>query len=1563
MKIVERCIQFPVTVAVGVILVVLFGILSLMRIPVQLTPDVDTPQITVETLWPGASPNEVEREIVDRQEDKLKNVEGLLRMKSESKDSVGTIVMEFDTGADMEAARLRVANALDQVERKPDLAEEPVITGVDPTANAIAWITVKRLPGNETPMNTYRSFCEDNVKAALERVPGVARSNIFGGTEQELRVTVDPNKLSAMRISMAQVMNALRAENRNISAGDFDEGKRRYVVRTLGQFASPADAESVIIARQGDRIVRLADVGSAEMAYAKADFNVRHFGSPSIAINCQRAAGANVIQVMNGVKRTIRELNEGPMRDAQLSLKQVYDETIYIESAISLVRQNIMVGGVLAVIVLFLFLRSFSAVGVIAVAIPVSIVGTFLLMSAMGRNINVISLAGMSFAVGMVVDNAIVVLENIIRHRQMGKDLRTAAREGADEVWGAVLASTLTTMAVFVPIVFMEEEIGQLYRDIAIAISGAVALSMIVAISVIPTLCARVGGRNQSASSDAPRSRLDRFGAAFTGKISNAVYWICGSVRSRIIVTVALTASALLLARVMTPPAEYLPSGNRNLIFCILLPPPGYNLDELAGIGRDIETELKPHFRYYDNQRMDAPESPVIGNFFFVARGRSVFMGAIAEDDSEARKLIPLLQEPLSRIPGMIAIVQQSSLFGRGIGEGRNIDIEITGPELEQLVGMAGGMFGQLFGVLPGSMNRPIPSLDLGNPEVHIVPDRVRLAKRGLSTADLGMTVDILLDGRKIDDYKHAGEEIDLVLSGLQNVAVRSQDFEQLPIVTPDGDIVPLGDLANVILTSGPEQINHIERRRAITIRVIPPAETPMDVAMDTIESKIVDPLRASGATQGGYQIKLAGTADDLVVTLDALKWNFLLAVVIAYLLMAALFESFLYPLVIMFSVPLAAVGGLLGLKLVNVGLHLNGSGLDQPMDTLTMLGFIILVGTVINNAILIVHQALNHIRRDKMPDREAIRESVRTRIRPIFMSMTTSVLGMMPLVLFPGAGSELYRGIGGVVIGGLFLSTVFTLILIPSLLSLVLTARHRLHDLLPQRFRDIAIIALALSSIFAVPAMAETESQETPALTNGTLVISLDRCMALTLGGNIAINIESRLPLIVGDDFFIAEEKFVPRFSGDVEFVDREERTANTQLGADVFKQETLTSEARVSKTWSTGTRTDLVWAYERREDNSQFRTLNPAHDNAVIFEITQPLLQGFGGRISRLDIERAVKRRSAADKEYQMRLEAELLTAYQRYWDLVIASTAVTYQEFATDLAQREAAFVAQRVEVGDASGIQHKRAIAERDAARQALMQSRANHLRASTALMQQMSPAAENQEYITLVASTRFSGQEITQDPAPVSEAVLQALEKRPEIGLYDLALSLSAIDVLEANDKRRAKLDLRGAMGPNGLGSDFSESVSDLDELRNEWRIGLSLAFLFDSESRRARWRQAVLQEESAELRVKLARSTIISEVRTALADLDASASALTTSRQRMRVAEDRLTRARTRRGVGLITDRDVIRFERDAAAAAYQLAQSQSQHLLAYAIHQASMGGFTDWILGSPGQPSEANVE
>ena len=1194
---IEAFVRHPVKVAVGVLLVSLFGTLGMLRMPRQLTPEISIPAVQIETRWRGASPFEVEREIVQEQEKQLQSVQGITKMSSECQDSRGRVQLEFQVGTDMQQALVQVNSRLAQVPAYPLEADEPIILVSDASRETLAWFMLTpRLPKTEEiaeflrkhpeftnslepirrvshrnqglatlmmrrlaacstklraglPIDLETSvpatdqirglaarepelrddlksvlradrvqrgrklrelldryarleqllidellpadidipkllhFAENHIEPRFERVPGVSKGETWGGEQIELQVVVDPYKLAARDLTIVDLRTALSRNNTDASAGDFREGKRRWVVRTIGQYRSIQDVEQQIIGVWDGQPVYVRDVivdGGVRIGFKKPDGRIRRYGEPALAIRGTRTPGSNVLEVTAALTAAAEELNAGLLDQQGLQLTQIEDRSAYIYSALGLVTQNLGFGGVLTIAVLLLFLRSGRSTLIIALAIPTSVVGTFLVLNLLGRSLNVVSLAGLAFAVGMLVDNSVVVLENIHRHWQQGSSGLTAAVAGTKEVWGAVFASTLTTLAVFLPVLFVQQEAGQLFLDIALAISSAVGLSLIVSVTLVPTAAARLLRRDAALTAQTPArtptsalAKMDALSLRLVNSVVQCNAWTHRSIARQVLVVMLLAGSSIAGTYWLWPKMDYLPTGNRNSIFARFLPPVGYDLSELMAIGDTVESELREYWEVDpDSPAARELRYPVIGDWFFTIRGRELLMSFRAADPTRAWELTPLIRGLGDAIPGTIVTAAQSSVFQRAVNAGRSIDIEITGPRLEHLVDLGQHIMERVPEVVfvdrktPGGSEHlaaqahPIPSLDLSNPEVHVLPKHLQAAEMDLDIADLGYTVDALVDGAYATDYYYGGDKIDLTILGQTQLSQRTHDLEGLPVSTGNGRVVPLSALARVHLSSGPEQINRRERQRAITIRVMPPNELALQDAVDRITKQIVAPLQATGRLVDNlhserYLIRLSGSADKLVETWNALRWNLVLALLITYLLMAALFESWVYPLVIIFSVPLAAAGGILGLYFFNayrfVLASFSGSQLPPPqtLDVLNMLAFVLLIGTSVNNAILIVHQSLNYMRLDGMDSGEAILRSVRSRIRPIFMTTTTTCCGLAPLVFFPGAGTELYRGLGSILLGGLLMSTVFTLVLVPTLFSLVLALRQHLARLL----------------------------------------------------------------------------------------------------------------------------------------------------------------------------------------------------------------------------------------------------------------------------------------------------------------------------------------------------------------------------------------------------------------------------------------------------------------------------------------------------------------------------------
>jgi len=1025
MDFIQFAVKKPVTIAVGIILIVLFGLIGLNKLPVQLAPDTQLPQIEVYTFWHGASPSEIESEVVDEQEDRLKSLQNLQKMESSSYNDYAKITLTFGLETDINTAMLRVSNKLDEVWSYPDNVQKPILSSSGASSHPIIWLQLKMKSGDPREIVKYQTYFENEIQQYIERVDGVASLMVFGGTDQQLEIVLDPDRMARHNITINEVMDKVAAANTDTSAGNLGIDQKNYRIRTSTKFQNETDPLDVVIFDDGYKRIYLRDIATSRIGYENQFVSVMDDGTDGIVIAVKRQQGANVLEIIERVRAVVDRLNTEVLPEKNLQIRWNYDEAPYILKSIRIVKQNVLIGGLLAVAVLLMFLRSVRSTLTTALAIPVSAIGTFMFLWVFHRNLNVVSLAGISFAVGMLVDNSIVVLENIDRHRRTGKSILEAVSKGATEVYGAVVASTLTTVAVFLPVVFIQQEAGQLFRDIAIAITASIILSLVVSLTLIPTAM-NILYRNARVRTEKQGGIINAIGGAFVRLIMAISGIFQKNAVTRLGCVIVFTSFALATAWYLMPKAEYLPQGNQNFVMNILVPPPGYSSEKRHEVGDYIYRQVKP---YIEEDGRDGV--PQIENMFYASADMISLFGATCTDEheTEAGKIIPAMNRIIRSIPGMFGISIQPGIFESDLGKGRSVDVNISGEDLNRIVGAAQGLFGALGQAVPGSQIRPVPSLEISYPECNVVPDRRKLAASGLTESDLGAYVDVLMNGRKIDEYRpDGGYQIDLVVRGEETDFQTPEDILNCSIVNRYGQLIRIGDVARIDYIQGMTQIDRLEKKRNVRLEVTPPADMPLQTAMETIDG-IVDRMKKGGKLEG-LDVRLGGNADKLVETRLALQWNLLLALAITYLLMSALFENFFYPLIIMFSVPLAAAGGFIGLMLVNRFVA------PQPLDVLTMLGFIILVGTVVNNAILIVHQSLNNVRFEGMAGMQAIRESVRTRIRPIFMSACTSICGMLPLALSTGSGSEMYRGIGSVLLGGLALSTVFTLFVIPALLA-----------------------------------------------------------------------------------------------------------------------------------------------------------------------------------------------------------------------------------------------------------------------------------------------------------------------------------------------------------------------------------------------------------------------------------------------------------------------------------------------------------------------------------------------
>ena len=1055
---IKFAVENPVKVLVGICFLVIFGVQAFLNMPYRLIPSIEYPQISVSTYWRGASPYEVEKEIIDRQERVLKTIPGLIDCESSARESSAYITLMFDIDVPVNDAMLLVSNKLNEVSGYPENMNQPTIRAANTDAVSVVDLMLLTDDTNRRSIDEYLSFFEETIKPYFDRINGVADVSYWGGRARQMQIEVDPYRLSAYNITLSSIITALNQENVNISAGNIDFGAKDYRFRTTAEAKTPQDIRDIVVISGDNSRIKLGDIAYVDYGFSKRNTIVSYGNTNALSVGIVAQAGANVLDLTNDVDKVVENLNNGILKNNGLKFVKIADQKNYILQAIDLVKSNIIVGGLLAVIVLLVFLRSIKATLIIAVTIPVCIVGTFLIMHLLGRTLNVISLAGIAFSVGMLIDNSIVVLENIDRHIRMGKSSYHASIQATKEVWGAVLASTLTTIAVFLPVVFIKEEAGQLFGDIAIAVSAAVGLSLVTAIAVIPVLANIFFNKNRknenleeksviyslkdkikikkqilkpelkakikSISIDKMLVNTGNFFVKYIALLSNKIN---SSFIVKIVFIVGVTAASILIAYLLMPKMDYLPLGNKNMMESRFSPPPGISYNERKAMGDFIYRELQP---YMESEKDGYPQ---IENYVYIASSTYVAMRATSKDEARAAELQPLMASVAAKIPGITASTSQVPLFNIGRGSSNTFLMNVAGSmEYESLINTVKLIQERIMEELPEVQLRLNPTSNPVYPEVQISPRREALKSAGVTATELGISVDVYLDGRKIGEFKDPTVgTIDIMLQGEARKFENPQDVYSILVNSNSGLPVPLSSLSESNEIMGIERIRRYNYQRSFLFIITIPKGMVLEQLQEKMDEKVIKPMREEGLLEG-ITIYTSGASSKLEEAKNALSGNFLLAVLITYLLMAALLNNFLYPLIILFSVPLAATGGFIGLDFVNKFIA------TQSLDVITMLGFIMLIGSVVNNPILIVYQTLNNIKYG-MSGKVAISYALQTRIRPIFMSTATSLFGMLPLVLAPGAGSELYRGMGSVILGGMALSTIFTLFLIPALLSLFL--------------------------------------------------------------------------------------------------------------------------------------------------------------------------------------------------------------------------------------------------------------------------------------------------------------------------------------------------------------------------------------------------------------------------------------------------------------------------------------------------------------------------------------------
>ncbi|MEM9013909.1 MAG: efflux RND transporter permease subunit [Pseudomonadota bacterium] len=1012
MGLTRLCLKNPAAAGVVLAIITLLGALSISRLPVQLFPQIERPQLGIWTQWRAASPREVESEIVEPIERELRGIPGLRTLQSWSNNGGAWMSLEFSLGTDMDQAFTEVNARLQRVRGLPAEAERPRINsgGGGDSAQTLIFLFLQKLPGNNSDVS-LSEFAEQRIAPAIEAVPGVGGIDVNSDDgEQIVRIAFDPYLTAQLGVSLEEIAQNVNRSS-DVTGGSVEVGRRNYTMRFEGRFSADQLRETILAWRDGAPI-KLGDIAEVSVGPDGGGGVVYQNGNPAIGMRVMREQGANTLKALDDLTVVLDEMNAGTLAEMGYSIQKSFDPSVFIKRAISLLTGNLLLGVMLAVGALWLFLRRSIATLLIAAAIPICLTATIIVLNLFGRSINVISLAGLAFAVGMVLDAAIVVLENFVRLRDQGRDPQEAAEAAVGQVFGALFASTVTTVAIFIPIMFFEDVEGQLFADLALTIAIAVSFSLLVAVTLLPT-GARLFIRSRSESVD-----IGGAPSPLVRRVSNFIMNATATNSRRLTIVGALTILPIAIGFLLWPQLNYLPPVKRDAVDANIMFPAGANPDMIREEFADVVVErLQPY--------MDGEKEPALRNYYLYAQDWGTNTGIRIKDQSRIDEMVKIVNEEiLAGFPDTRVFARQGNLFGN-FGGDASISLELQAADFDGLGDAVPEAIEIVQAALPGAQVWPNPDPQVVTPELRLIPNDRRIAEVGLTRAEVARAVRAFGDGLWLGEFFHEDGRIDIFLQARDWST--PEFLENAPIATPNGAVVPLGELATISRSVGPQQIRRLDGRRTISLGVNPPDGMALGPAVEAL--KLNAERQLYEVLPQGASVKWGGDADSLARAVKNLSSNFLLAIAILFLIMAALFKSPKDSALVIVTLPMAAVGGVLAMRLLNL---IN----PTPLDLLGMIGFIILLGLVVNNAILLVAQTRASEAAGKSR-REAVRDALQLRIRPIFMSTSTSLMGMLPLVFSPGAGSLIYRGLSTVIVGGMAISALFTLLLLPALLQL----------------------------------------------------------------------------------------------------------------------------------------------------------------------------------------------------------------------------------------------------------------------------------------------------------------------------------------------------------------------------------------------------------------------------------------------------------------------------------------------------------------------------------------------
>jgi HAE1 family hydrophobic/amphiphilic exporter-1 len=1000
-------VRRPVFTAMMMFGLIVLGIFGFRRLPIDEFPDVDIPVVAVQTVYPGASPETIEREVTRRLEEAFNTTEGVDRITSNSLEGVSSIVVEFDLGRDGDLAAQDIRARIDQVRRNlPTEIEAPVVQKFDPSAQPILSLA---LSSGTLTVPELTTLADETIRRRLESVSGVGQVQIAGGLEREIRVNLLPERMQAVGVSAQDVMGALGRQNLEVPAGRVERGTGEQLVRVTGRITDPAQFRDVIVATRGGMTIRLSDVARVEDATEEERSIAMVDDRRAVSLDVLKVSGANTVEVADGVKEAIAELETTLPKGAQVTM--VRDNSINIRQSVDDVIHELILGAILTVVVVMLFLNDWKATAITSLALPVSVISAFMLMDALGFTLNVLTLMGLSLSIGILVDDAIVVIENIVRHREHGEGYFTAARRGTSEIFLAVMATTLSIVAVFVPVAFMGGIIGRFFYQFGMTVAFAVLVSLFVSFTLTPMLSAwwGVDPHDPSAGGGNPVNRViagfNRWFDRGADRYRGVIGWALGHRKSTIGLAVAAFFGTFMLFPLIG--GGFMPEQDQSAFNVSFETPEGSSLAYSAQKAGEIDAAL----RSLDG--VDFTYTTVGAGVTGTVTAGNVYVDLVpgAEREKSQQELMVDAREKLSSLFGATIVVGEAGGLG---GPTQPLQVNLRGPDVTQLVALS-AQVAERMRAIPGIADVQT-SLGAPRPEFRIDVNRDLANELGLDVGQVSGAVRPLLAGQTATTWEDpTGEERDVVVQLAPERRTSLESITSLPIETSDGATVPLGQVARVAEGVAPAQIDRQDLERVGTVGASITPEISISEASAAINTALADMKLPAG-----YTVTLGGETEQLQETMGFVLESILLAVILIFLILASQFESFTQPFAIMLSLPLSLIGVLLALLLT-----------DDTFNMMSMIGVIMLMGLVTKNAILLVDNA-NERRQAGTERKAALIEAGRVRLRPIVMTTMAMIFGMLPIAIGMGEGGGFRAPMARAVIGGLITSTLLTLVVVP---------------------------------------------------------------------------------------------------------------------------------------------------------------------------------------------------------------------------------------------------------------------------------------------------------------------------------------------------------------------------------------------------------------------------------------------------------------------------------------------------------------------------------------------------